>query len=377
MIDKILETIKTKSTKKRLIIIGAILLLIIIIFFVVKYWTFSNYKVEVSDTKENTLLYNYYSIDGEILKCASDTATLSNSKDETIWSLTYEMNEPKVEVCGDDFIIYEKNGTSVILCDKEGEKSRFNTQLPIVKADIAEQGTIAVLEDDGSTAQIDYHDKDGSLISTIKTTLTVDGYPMDIALSDDGMLLGVSYIKYDNGSALTDIVFYNFGTTGQMQKDNIVSRYEYANTIIPELDFMGSKNCVAFGTDKVITYEDAKAPKEANIIELNDELRSVAAGDDFFATVMIGNENQGYEITVYDKRGKTKAVIETDFAYTSLEIKNGLIIMYNRNSMKIYSSDGICKFDGQLDFFIRQIRAVDSNRYAVAATDSYNIIRLY
>jgi hypothetical protein len=377
MIGKIVENIKTKSLKKKLIILVAILLIVIIIFMIVKYWTFSNYKVEVSDAKENTLLYNYYSIDGNILKCASDTAVLSDYHDETIWSITYEMNEPEVEVCGENFIIYEKNGTTVIVCDTEGQKSTFNTQLPIVKADIAEQGTIAVLEDDGSTAQIDYYDTDGSLISTIKTTLTVDGYPMDIALADDGMLLGVSFIKYDNGNAITDIVFYNFGAAGQMQKDNIVSRYEYTNTIIPELDFMGSSNCVAFGTDKVIAYADSKAPKEANIIELNDELKSVVSGDDCFATVMIGNENQGYEITVYNRNGKEKAVIETDFAYTSVEIKNGLIIMYNRNSMKIYSTDGICKFDGQLDFFIRQIRTIDSNRYAVAATDGYNIIRLY
>lgn len=350
---------------------------VIIILLVVTFWSFHNYKVEVSDTRENTLVYSYYSAGGNILKCASDTASLSDSKNETLWTITYEMQDPQVSICGDSFAIYDKNGTSVCLCNQDGKIGSFNTELPIIKADVAKQGTVAVLMDDGSTAQIDYFDKDSSMISTIKTTLANDGYPMDIALSEDGLLLGVSYINYNLGAPVSDVKFYSFGAAGQIVTDNIVSSFHYENTIIPELEFMGSKNCAAFGTNRIIVYEGSKAPAERTVIDINDEIRSTVSDSDCFGIVMTGNDNKGYEIVLYNKNGSEKTRINTDFSYTSVEVTDGLILMYNRNEMCIYSTSGIFKYRGKLDFLIRQIRFIEANRYALAATDSYNIIRLY
>ncbi len=350
---------------------------VLVIFLVMTFWTFKNYKVEISDSRENTLVYSYYSVDGYILKCASDTASLTDVKNETLWTITYEMGDPKVAVCGKSIAIYDKNGTSVCLCDEKGKISSFNTDLPILKAETAKQGTVAVLMDDGSTAQIDYFDTDGSLISTIKTTLENDGYPMDIALSENGVLLGVSYINYAQGQPVTDVDFYSFGAAGQIVTDNIVSSFRYDNTIIPQLDFMGSGNCVAFGTNRVIVYEGSKAPQEKNIIVLHDEIRSTLVERDCFGVVLTGNDNRGYEIILYNKGGGEKARINTQFSYTSIEVTSGLVLMYNRNAMCIYSTSGILKFNGKLDFLIRQIRFIEANRYALAATDTYNIIRLY
>lgn len=363
---------------RRLIVFGGLVLCaLIIIFFAVKFWRFNNYKVEITDSQENTLVYSYYSIDDNVLKCASDTASLTDSDNNTLWTITYEMAEPGVDICEDKIVIYEKNGSNIYICDKKGKVNSFNSSMAIVKAEISKQGNVAVLMDDGSSSQIDYYDSNGSLIATIKTTLTQEGYPMDIALSEDGIVIAASFIRYEDGNPVSDVKFYNFGTAGQAVTDNIVSKYSYSGTIIPEIEFMGSSNCVAFGNDKIIAYEGSKTFQEANTINAEDEIQSTFADDDFFGIVLPGNDNSGIEIVIYNKKGTEKKRIYSEYSYTSIKAKNGYIIMNNRNSICIYSGDGVCKFDGTIDGYIRSISQITENKYALVLTDEYNIIRLY
>ncbi len=379
-----ISNIKNKLKKsnnrpaKRLIVFGGLVLFaLIIIFLAVKFWRFNNYKVEITDLQENTLVYSYYSVEDNILKCASDTASLTDSDNNTLWTITYEMAEPGVDICNDQIVIYEKNGSNIYICDKKGKLSSFNSSMAIVKAEISKQGNVAVLMDDGSSSQIDYYDKEGSLIATIKTTLTQEGYPMDIALSEDGMVIAASFIRYEEGNPVSDIKFYSFGTAGQAAEDNIVSEYSYSGTIIPEVEFMGSSNCVAFGNNKVIAYEGSKTFQEANIIDAEDEIQSTFTDDDFFGIVLPGNDNSGIEIAIYNKKGAERKRISSEYSYTSIKAKNGYIVMNNRNSICIYSNDGVCKFDGTIDGYIRSVAQITENKYALILTDGYNIIRLY
>ena len=372
-----LKMSNNRSARRLIVFGGLVLCALIIIFFAVKFWRFNNYKVEITDSQENTLVYSYYSIDDNVLKYASDAASLTDSDNNTLWTITYEMAEPGVDICEDKIVIYEKNGSKIYICDKKGKVNSFNSSMAIVKAEISKQGNVAVLMDDGSSSQIDYYDSDGSLIATIKTTLTQEGYPMDIALSEDGIVIAASFIRYEDGNPVSDVKFYNFGAAGQAVTDNIVSKYSYSGTIIPEIEFMGSSNCVAFGNDKIIAYEGSKTFQEANAINAEDEIQSTFVDDDFFGIVLPGNDNSGIEIVIYNKKGAEKKRIYSEYSYTSIKAKNGYIIMNNRNSICIYSGDGVCKFDGTIDGYIRSISPITENKYALVLTDGYNIIRLY
>lgn len=363
---------------RRLIVFGGLVLCaLIIIFFAVKFWKFNNYKVEITDLQENTLVYSYYSVDDNILKCASDTASLTDSDNNTLWTITYEMADPGVDICGDKIVIYEKNGSNIYICDEKGKVNSFNSSMAIVKAEISKQGNVAVLMDDGSSSQIDYYDTDGSLIATIKTTLTQEGYPMDIALSKDGIVIAASFIRYEEGNPVSDVKFYSFGAAGQTATDNIVSEFSYTGTIIPEIEFMGSSNCVAFGNNEIIAYEESKTFQETNIISAEDEIQSTFTDDDFFGVVLPGNDNTGIEIIIYNKKGAERKRISSEYSYTSIKAKKGYIVMNNRNSICIYSSDGVCKFNGTIDGYIRSVAQITENKYALILTDGYNIIRLY
>ena len=368
---------KLKRPAKKLIIFGGLALCVVLIIILsIYFWCFKDYVVEISDLKENTLVYSYYEMDGNILKCASDSAMLTDVKNETLWSLDYQMSNPKADICGSYAVIYDKGGTSIIICDEAGKVSEFSTDIPLVKAQISSGGTVVALLDDGATAEIDYFDTDGSMIATVMTTMENDGYPMDISLSDNGMLLGVSYLTFGQGMTVSKVVFYDFDSAGQAAVNNIIGEFSYENEIIPELEYTQKNRFTAFGTDIISVYECGRTAEEIRNIETEDDIQSTFSNDKYFGYVMPGNRYTGAEIIVFNSAGKEIKRIETEFSYTSIDICDNLIIMYNRNEMSVYTTAGVLKFDGQIDSLVRQIRYFGANRYALAATDGYYVIRL-
>ena len=366
-----------KPAKKKLFLGGLALLAVIIIILAVYFWQFRSFSIEVSDPNENTLVYSYYPADGKILKCASDSAVLTNNKNAALWETEYDMSDPEVDVCGSTILIFDKGGTNVVICGNEGKLSEFRTELPIVKAEVSSAGAVAVLQDDGSTAEINYYDKDGDVIAAVKTTMANNGYPMDIALSDDGMTIAVSYITFDQGTTVSHVVFYGFDSEGQAASDNIIGDYSYENEIIPELEYTQKNKFTAFGTNTISVYRAGGNVEEISRIEVEDKIKSTFSNDRYFGYVMLGNDNSGYEIVIFNSNGKEKKRITTEFAYTSIQIQDDLIIMNNRNEMAVYTVSGVLKFDGGLNSLVREIRLFGGNRYAMAATDGYYVIRLY
>lgn len=367
----------SRPLKKALIIGGFVLFALIVILLCIRNWQFKHYTAEVSDVGENTLVYSYYPIDGNILKCASDSAILTNRKNEILWQTEYSMSDARVDSCGELLAIYDKGATRVVICGKDGQLGTFTTELPIVRADISQNGTVAALTDDGSRAEINYYDKNGETIATIKTTMSSDGYPMDMALSDDGMTMAVSYLTFGQGTSASNIIFYDFGADGQSASNNITGSFSYSDEIIPDIEYTSGGRFTAFGANQITVYKNGRSIEESRVIKLEDEAQSIFANDKCFGYVMQGNDYTGHEIVIYDCSGSEKSRITTDFSYTSIRAYSDRLIMYNRSEIQVYAFTGILKFDGKTDYFIREVQPFGGNRYAIAASDGYYIIRAH
>ena len=105
--------------------------------------------------------------------------------------------------------LYDKSGTTIVVCDETGQIGTVSTTLPIQKAEVAEQGVVAAILEDGDSTWIQYFDQQGEMIASFRTAMDATGYPMDLSLSSNGMLLGVSYLKMENGVPKTELNFYN------------------------------------------------------------------------------------------------------------------------------------------------------------------------
>ena len=52
------------------------------------------------------------------------------------------------------------------------------------------------------------------------------GYPMDLSLSPDGMMMAVAYVYLENGQIKSQVAFYHFGSAGKNQKDNLIKIHQ-------------------------------------------------------------------------------------------------------------------------------------------------------
>jgi len=74
------------------------------------------------------------------------------------------------------------------ICTVIGCQQMLNPQAiaTAVKGELAKQGVTAVLMNGENTDYIYIYDKDGTLLSEIETVVARDGFPLAIALSEDG-----------------------------------------------------------------------------------------------------------------------------------------------------------------------------------------------
>ena len=133
--------------------------------------------------------------------------------------------------------------------------------MPISRIDVASQGTVAVLMEESGTGYLALYGKSGELLAEGAIHVENGGTPMDIALSDNGQLLGVSMLEIAEGTAGTTVHFYNFSAVGQNQIDNLVASYTYPDTIMPELVYAGNETMLAFADRGVYTFTGKIRPK--------------------------------------------------------------------------------------------------------------------
>ena len=372
------ETHKNKIFKKKpkLLFVGALVLCVAFAFIILlSRWKYTSYQVKYLDDNEHVLAYDYYAYNGEVLKAASDTASYINEKNEAYWTISYDMNEPKVDICKTSAAIYDANGNTLIVCDTKGEVTSIKTSMPILNATISENGSVAVIADDGVNVWIDYYDTDGSKISSIKTTMEATGYPFDAALSYNGVYLAVSYITYEDSQITTRIRFYDFSDKGGEKTDNVVSTYAYTGKLIPELKYIDSDICAAFSNDGVYLFKGSTEPSEYKYIEADNTIISILAENKMFGLITNGDDGET-KMTIYDSKGRTKSEGTIEMAYSSLSAGEGEIVLYNRNQMAIFAENGVKKFEGQCGELIRSVVPVGNNRYVLITEEGYRLISL-
>ena len=67
---------------------------------------------------------------------------------------------------------------------------------------------------------------------------------------------------------------------------------------------------------------------------------------------------------------------DTNFAYRSIEIADGQVVMYNQSALCVYSLDGVEKYNGSLELAAQQLFSIGQNRYVVITEDGLNVIKL-
>ena len=353
-------------------------LLIWLVKYTIDNWQYQNYKVVTETVQEDTVSVQYTEYGDNILKYGGDEVSLQNRQGETVWNEPQTMNNPTVDICDEYCVVYDKKGTALTIFNLQGKAGSIQTSLPILKAKVASQGVTAVVLEDGETTWINVYNVKGEEIVTAKTRVDSPGYPVDISISDDGLLLAVSYLKVENNKPASYVAFYNFGNTGQNQMDNMVSGYTYSDVIVPDVEYLNNSCAVAFRDDGFVIFKGKQIPEETVTVKTEDEILAVFCDEDCIGMVFRDNESDWpYRMELYDSSGKRKYTAGLDISFDHIDISKDQIILYNNNEFAIYTLKAKCRYEGPLkEGNIRSIFKVAKNRYMAVLDGGVETIKL-
>lgn len=338
--------------------------------------SYRTYDIIQTSEQEDIVSTKYEVMSGKILRYSPDGAALVNSEMDAYWSSLYEMQNPVADIRGDWAVIADVDGTSMKIFDKDGEAGSVTTSYSIVKARISSNGLVAAILDGGDSTWINYYDSDGSLIAENQTHVEDPGYPMDVAVSDNGEIMMVTYQFIDGSDTTSYVAFYNFGDVGQNEDDRIVSGYTYEGVVIPEIRYFDAERSVALREDGFTVYKGRQIPKESVTEKVDKEIVSTFCDDDTIGMVFKnGNKDKQYTMKVYSINGSLRFTKDFNIPYTTIKISGGNILLYNDSQICVMNSRGVEKYSGTVDGSINNFIKIGWNRYLLVLDSGVNVIK--
>ncbi|MDY3249967.1 MAG: DUF5711 family protein [Candidatus Choladocola sp.] len=340
--------------------------------------TFRDYVI--TESYENTVSSGtkYETAGKNMYRYNSDGVSCITRKNDMKWSITYNMQAPISDLCGNTLAIAEQQGNQIYVVNEDGLIGNFETLLPILKVRVSRQGVVAVVLQEGDITWINLYRADGTTIASDKTTVGESGYPLDIDISPDGEKLAVSYLGIKKGIATSDVVFYHFGSAGQTEENHVVSSSSYAETVIPQIYFTGNSRAVAVADNGYIVFQGSDAPKQTASVEFEEEIISTFHDDERIGFLFRNeSEEYNYRMELYNYRGRKKASRGINTEFDEVKMENGQILMFSDKQCQVYTGSGRLRFSSAYEkeivdmFYFSEFR-----KYLVITRDSFDRIRI-
>ena len=391
MNDEILDDLieeqieKRKSTRKFSPRWGRIILILLIaaaalgVYLAYNRTTYHHYEIESRikrPSSENTF---YKSLGGRLFSYSRDGASLSSFDGNLVWTESFDMENPSCEVTGDYALVYDRESTSALIFDSSGQVGSLAMTMPIVRASIAANGDVAILMQNGETANLRMYSPEGKLIASGEVHARNTGYPVAMSISPDAKRLLVSLLDLNDGDVKTTLCFYDFSDESDNETNHIAANFSYADQVIPEVAFM-KEGAVAFGDEELIFFSDGKEIEVKKEVFLSEEAKLV-----FHSPGRVGvittkeresgkNENMLY---VYQSSGAERFshrvpgnIMEAEF------MRNDEILVHNGKGIRIFRDDGTVKFGGRVEDPIRTVFPSDGQRnyYFITKDQSQKVV---
>ena len=318
---------------------------------------YTEYDVLDSMQREDSSGTRFAVFGGNIIKYNKDGATCIGMDNHMIWNQTYEMQSPMVDTCEGYAVIADKKGEKIYIMDMQGPCGEIKTTMPIQRAQVANQGTVAILMEQDGTGYLHVYDRKGAFLAEGEVHTENNGYPLDIAISNNGKKMAVSLLDVNEGNVKTTIIFFDFDSAGQEAIDNIVGRFSYADMVFPQVEYLANNVMAAFGNGKTVIFGGGQEPQVNKEITAEAEIRSIFYDDTHLGYVYASDNGQApYRMQVFGIDGKE--VFSQDFSVDYEEIgflENGEICVRGDLECAIYTLRGWEKFHGNFEKNIQKI----------------------
>ena len=362
------------------IIIGIAILIAVIVSAYYNYqkMVYTDYDVTGKVTYAEASNAKFIKFGDNVLRYSQDGASAFNITNDMLWNETFEMQNPIVDTCGDYVAIGDYMGTTIYIYNSTGLMGSIDTSTPLKRFCVSGNGNVAVVLEDNEVTWVKLYDVNGTNIASERTTMSKSGYPVYIDISEDGILLAVSYLFVDSGVLSTSVAYYNFGAVGQNEVDNLVSGYNYSGTVVSLVNFINADTSFAVGDNKFSIFKGSEKPESIFEKEIDKEILSVFHNENMIALVFEDEDGDNKFIAeVYDENGNLVTTQGFDMDYNSMSLYKDLLIIYNSEECQIYNTSGLKKFDGRFrESAITVIPGISRSRYLIVYPDAMEEIKL-
>ena len=331
----------------------------------------STYKNDISDTN------SYVEFAGGIVRYNRDGVVFLNRKNEEQWIQPTQIQNPIIVTKEHAFAVADNGGNSIFVFSEEGLKGEIETNLPVERIAISDQGIVSAVLSNESSPQIVTYDAAGNILVEQQVTMSNTGYPIGLEMSDDGNVLAVTYLHTEGTNITSRVAYYNFGEAGQEQSDHRVTADTYSDTIMSEVFFMGNDRSVVVGDNSFVIYHGSDVPEKEKEVVLNQEIRSVFHSDKYIGFILLNQEKSGYELRLFNRSGDQVINREISGEYSNVKIDGDEVLLYEGTVCCIMTATGITKYQGDINTDILEMfRAPGLNRYYVMSVNELSVIYL-
>ena len=299
----------------------------------------------------------YANVNGNVVQYGGSGAVCINSKGETLWTVSYEMQQPIVSVSGNVIAIANRNGCYVYVMNPDGLMGTIHTMLPIQNIASAENGEVAVVMSDSRTTWVRLYTAKGKEIAYLVRTMAENGYPIAAAISPDGETLCLSSVQMSSTSVKSNVSFYNFGRAGSKVPDHLVDYSDFIDETIPYVRYLDDSTCVGVSDKRLILFKSTFLHRFGSTnIMFSENLQGVFSSDNFTGLLFTNTSGKSqYRLDIYNRNGKRVGDIHFSMQFTHLAIAGDKVYINNEHECQIYSMNGQCLYDGSFGSSIRAL----------------------
>lgn len=378
MLDSMIKRHKTLRIYRICAIVAAIGIIAVIIYFRWINMEYTDYIVKQEYDWTRSSETQSINLQNTMVAYSKDGMSCTDSKGKVIWNQTYEMQNPIVRTCKNVIAIGDYNGRKIYISDTTGNVGNIDTTMPIRDFCVSANGIVAAILNDTTVTAIYLYSADtGEALAYFKTTMSKSGYPIALAISDDGARVAVSYLKVEDGHMTTSIGFYNFSSVGQNYTDNLVGGYGYADSVVPFVKFMNNDTVIAVADNRLMFYQGKQKPGNIQDIILSEEIQSIFYSDNYIGLVFFDSTGENtYKMDIYDTSGTKCQELKFSIDYKDIILEEQSIIVYNETECLIYDWNGRKKYDGEFKESIACIIPVGSiSKYTFVTNNSIQTVQ--
>ncbi|MCR5324350.1 MAG: DUF5711 family protein [Lachnospiraceae bacterium] len=324
---------------------------------------------------ENILEADHIRTKDGFIEFNRDGAVKYTSGGNMAWNVSYKMEDPIADVSGDFAVFADRGSQTVHVTDGTGANHSFNVSEKIVQVNVADKGITAVRTNAGDSDRIYLYDINGNMLLDMKTDVKKSGFPITMALSDDGKKLVTSYFEVgqQNKGWLT---FYNFDDVGQNYTDKIVGSFSYDENLIVDIRVLSDSRVAVFYADGCDLYKFREKPELIKSIKVDGGIEAVCDSGNGFAIAKKETEDN-YSVSIYDLNGKVISQVISSMSFDTMRLENGELFLTSDDSYVIFRKDGDEKIRSRFDDAIRLIFPGGSKtEYVLVGENKTGIIHL-